>query len=162
MIPHITAQLSPGTTTIEPVQWSPGATTSEPTGHSHRSLHALEPVFQNQGGGRNVACTLQLESSPGSPQLEKEPTSHRGPAEPETNTESVKKGTLEDEGSCKLRARGAATKTPAGRRSPSHPSLMRHLLPGCHIFIPLVTENGFQRTEEETLPQHTSFGSLKV
>ena len=118
-IPHITAQLSPGTTTIEPVQWSPGAATSEPTGHSHRGLHALEPVFQNQGGGRNVASTLQLESSPGSPQLEKEPTGHRGPAEPETNTESeerrarrrgvlqtqkrtqsVKKGTLEDEGSC--------------------------------------------------------------
>ena len=49
-IPQAKEQLSPCTTTVEPVLWSPGATTTEPTCCNHWGLSAIEPVLHSKRG----------------------------------------------------------------------------------------------------------------
>ena len=52
-ISHAVEQLSPCTTTAEPVLQSLRATTSKPMFHHFRSLHAQEPVLRNKRSLRN-------------------------------------------------------------------------------------------------------------
>ena len=49
-IPHATEQLSPCTTTTEPVLWSSGTATTEPTCHKYWSPCTLEPLLHNKRG----------------------------------------------------------------------------------------------------------------
>ena len=77
-IPHAVEQLSPCTTTIEPVLWSPEAAATE----------AWVPracVPQQQKPSQWEACALQLESSPHLLQLKKSPLSNEDPAQSKIN-----------------------------------------------------------------------------
>ena len=64
------------------VLWSPGAATAEPTCHNYWSPGALEPVLHTREATMWKACTPQLENSPHSLQLGKNPCSNKDPAQP--------------------------------------------------------------------------------
>ena len=73
-IPHVVEQLSPCTTTAEPVLWSPGATTAE--------AQAPWSPRSTREDTATRSHTMQLESSPHSLQLEKSPHNHEDPVQP--------------------------------------------------------------------------------
>ena len=67
-IPHATEQLSPCTTTTEPILYSPRAATTEPKCCSYWSLWALASVLCNERPPQWEAWAQQLESNLSSPQ----------------------------------------------------------------------------------------------
>ena len=78
-IPHATEQLSPCTTTIEPVLQSPGIAATE----------ALEPVLCDKRRYRNKKPASPLERSLHSPRLEKHLLSNKDPAQPKVNKQNT-------------------------------------------------------------------------
>ena len=80
-IPQATEQLSPCTTTTEPVLWSLEAIITEPTRPNYWSLSAPEPVLPQEKPLQGEAHALQPESSPCTPQ----PHSNEDPNEDSQN-----------------------------------------------------------------------------
>ena len=83
-IPHATEQLSSYTTTIELELWSPGTTATE--AHVPRAC-----ALQQEKPLQREAPTLQLESSPYSPQLEKSLHSNEDPTQSIIKLRNAKK-----------------------------------------------------------------------
>ena len=76
--PHATEQLSPCSTTTEPMLQSQGAATTE--------AHAIKPVLHNRSHcSKKPAHHNWRVASPRSPQLEEGPWSHEDAAQPKKN-----------------------------------------------------------------------------